>query len=144
MRKYRGGGLATECVVSETECHPIGALSLEQAAALPLSYGAAHLAFSRLCKLKENEDVIIFAGIGGDGLAAVEIASKLYKANVHVVCDTDNSRALLRSDIDFRPINGKGALTKVHKTLDATFANKSVKTMFDGVSCGMVHVACDL
>lgn len=144
MKKYRGGGLAAEATVRETECHPIGSLSLEEAAALPLSHGAAHLAFSRLCKVKENEEIIVFAGVGGDGLAAIEIASKLYKARVHAVCDTEDPRALLRDDSAYRVINGKGALTRVYKTFDNSFADRRVKTVYDGVNCGMIHVASDL
>lgn len=146
MRKYKGGGLAVECIVRETECHPIGSLSLEEAAALPLSHGAAHFTFSRLCKVQENEEIIVFTGIGGDGLAAIEIASKVYKATVHAVCDTDNIRALLREDGDiaYRIINGKGAMTQVYKTLDKAFVDKRVKTVFDGLNFGMIHVACDL
>lgn len=144
VKKYRGGGLATECIVRETECHPIGSVSLEEATALGLSYGAAHYAFSCLRPIKENEEIIIFAGIGGDGLAAIEIAGKVYKSKVHAVCDTDSTKALLRDDCVYKAYNGKGAATKVYKTFDATFTDKSVKTVYDGVSCGMIHVACDL
>lgn len=144
VKKYLGGGLATECVVRETECHPIESLSLEEAAAVGLNYGAAHYAFSHLRTIKENEEIIVFAGIGGDGLAAIEIASKIYKSKVHAVCDTDSTRALVRDDCVYRAYNGKGAATTVYKIFDATFTNKKVKTVYDGVSCGMIHVACDL
>lgn len=144
MKKFRGGGLASECIVRETECHHVGSLSLEEAAAVPLSYGAAHYAFSRLCKVKPDEDIIVFAGIGGDGLAAIEIAYKLYKARVHAVCDTENTRALLRDESVHQAINGKGSPTKVYKAFDATFGNQRLKTVYDGVSCGMIHVASDL
>lgn len=112
---------------------------------MPLSYGAAHYAFSRLWKVKPDEEIIVFAGIGGDGLAAIEIASKVYKARVHAICDADNTRALLREDdLAYRVINGKGALTRVYKQFATSFEAGQLRTVFDGTNCGMIHVASDL
>lgn len=142
-----GGGLSSEFVVREAECHSVGSLSLEQAAALPLSYGTAHYTLSRLCQLKPNDDIVIFASIGGDGLAAIQIASKLYQPRIHAVCDTDNSRSLPMDDSLYQVINGKGSMTRVYKTFDATFSKdklKKLKTVIDGGNCAMLHVACDL
>lgn len=109
------------------------------------SHGTAHLAFSKLCHLKEKDNVIIFAGVGGDGLAAIEIASKLYKATVYAVIDSDNSKALLRDDLlVHKAINAKAGITKVYQTLDNLLKTIKMKAVYDGVACGMLHVASDL
>lgn len=131
--------------MNENECSPIGQLSLEEAAVLLHSHGTAHLALSKLCHLKENDNIIIFAGVGGDGLAAIEIASKLYKATVYAVIDSDNSKALLRDDLVIhKAINAKAGITKVYQTLDNLLKTIKIKAVYDGVACGMLHVASDL
>lgn len=62
--KSLGGGLASECVVSENECFPVGSVSLKNAAVLAQGHGTALLAFTKYCELKENDCIIVIAGPG--------------------------------------------------------------------------------
>ena len=56
----------------------------KKAAVLILSHGKAIYAFSQLRTPKENETVLITAGPAGLGLAAIDVASRMYKAKVRL------------------------------------------------------------
>jgi acyl transferase domain-containing protein len=51
-------------------------LTFEQAAGIPVVFATAHLALSRLAKVKSGERVLIHAAAGGVGLAALQIARR--------------------------------------------------------------------
>lgn len=87
----------------------------------------------------------MFAGPGGDGLAAIEIASQVHKAKVYAACDSESSAELFRGEnmIAHNAINGR-SLTKVYKSFDSFFQKKKIKTVYDGTSCAVVFVAYDL
>lgn len=77
------GGLAEQTVVKNSECWKLPQeISFKEAAVLPYSYGTALLAFSKYGPLKENDIVLITVGPAGLGLAGLEIAVAVYKAQV--------------------------------------------------------------
>lgn len=57
-------------------------MTFEHAAALADSYSTAQIVFNRHAKLKEKQTVLVTAAGGGLGLAAVDMATKIYKAKV--------------------------------------------------------------
>lgn len=57
-------------------------LERKDAAAIVYGHSTALYAFSKLCTLKEKDRLLISAGPAGLGLAAVDVAANIYKAQV--------------------------------------------------------------
>lgn len=145
--RQSGGGLATECVVNETECLRIEEnlpLSLNDVVTLIGSYGNAYLALQKLCQLKPKDGIIIIAGAGGDGLAAIQIADHICKANVSIVFDSKEVDALVQQNTDYRAYNLRTGLTKVYTSLDSVLLKKKVKIAYDCIDSNLLHVVADL
>jgi len=66
-----------------------------EAAGIPTIFTTAYLALIKLAKLQVNETVLIHAGAGGVGLAAIQIAQYL-KANIICTASSDAKRKYLR------------------------------------------------
>lgn len=139
-----GGGLAEQSVVGESECFPIGSVPLKAAALLITGHGTALLAFTKVCPLDEGDCVIVIAGAGGNGLAAVQIAKNVFKAKVYVICDTDDSSSLIRDEGAHKSISVNEGLKKVYKFLDTGLQGKKVKCVYDAVGNGLMYIAADL
>lgn len=113
-----GGGLADEYVVHEDECFDVGSVSLKNAAVLVQGHATALLAFSKYCQLNENDNVIVIAGPGGNGLAAIQLANSVYKAKVYAICDSEDTSALIRDEGAYKSIGINEGLSKVYKYLE--------------------------
>jgi acyl transferase domain-containing protein/NADPH:quinone reductase-like Zn-dependent oxidoreductase/NADP-dependent 3-hydroxy acid dehydrogenase YdfG/acyl carrier protein len=67
--------LASRAVVpAAVVAHLPQGMSLAEGATLPLAYCTAHLALNELARLRKGEWVLVHAGAGGVGLAAIKIA----------------------------------------------------------------------
>ena len=72
------GGFAEEVVTPAAMPLPIpAAISFEEAAAIPLAYGTAHVALTHRAGLKPGETLLVLGAAGGVGLAAVELGKLL-------------------------------------------------------------------
>lgn len=119
-------------------------ISVRDAVTVLRDFGNAHLAFTKYCPLEENDDIIVIVGPGGNGLAATEIASKIYKANVFVVFDTSSVQALIGNEAAYRAVNAQHGHPAVYKFLDRALKNKKFKAVYDTTGSNMLHVAFDL
>lgn len=143
--KEIGGGLSHHCFVPETECIRVDPrLSQKDAAAIIQGYSNALLAFNKYAPLKEGDDVVICAGPGGDGLAAIEIAHKIFKANCCVVFTSSSVNALIRDDAAHQAINCNVGLTKVFNFFKHTLNSKQFKAVYDTYDSKLLHVIADL
>lgn len=105
VRGYRLGdevfGTAFGCFATHAIAHvdcivkKPSSLSYEAAAALPSSFVTAHYTLEILGKLRKGQRVLIHAGAGGVGQAAIQIALGV-GAIVFATAGTDTKRALLR------------------------------------------------
>jgi NADPH2:quinone reductase len=69
------GGYADRVAVPETSVFPIPAsMPFEKGAALPITYQTAHVALHHRAQLESGETVLVHAGAGGVGSAAIQIA----------------------------------------------------------------------
>jgi NADPH:quinone reductase len=69
------GGYADKVAVPETSVFPIpDSMPFEKAAALPITYQTAHVALHHRAQLESDETVLVHAGAGGVGSAAIQIA----------------------------------------------------------------------
>jgi NADPH:quinone reductase len=71
------GSHAAMVAVAGQQTFPVPpGLSLEQAACIPIAYGTAHECLFEFGRLKKGESVLIQAGAGGVGLAAIQLAKQ--------------------------------------------------------------------
>ena len=69
------GGYADKVAVPESSVFPVPeSMPFEKAAALPITYQTAHVALHHRAQLKSDETVLVHAGAGGVGSAAIQIA----------------------------------------------------------------------
>lgn len=139
-----GGGLAEETVVSELDCFQTGSVSLKDAALLIHGHGTAMLAFTKYYELQENDVVIVIAGPGGNGLAAIQLAKNVFKAKVYVIGDTDGTSNLIRDEGAHKSISVNEGLSKVYKFLETSLKGAKAKVVYDAVGGGLMYVAADL
>lgn len=136
--------MAGECVVSENECFDVGSVSLKNAAVVTQGHGSALLAFTKFCELKEHDRVVVIAGPGGNGLAAIQLANSVFKAKVYAICDTEDTSALLREEGAYKSISVNEGLAKVYKFLESSLKEKKAKVIYDAVGGGLLYLAADL
>jgi NADPH2:quinone reductase len=69
------GGYADKVAVPESSVFPIPeSMPFEKAAALPITYQTGHVALHHRAQLESGETVLVHAGAGGVGSAAIQIA----------------------------------------------------------------------
>jgi len=97
----RGGAYASETVSEAAACIklPASAASadLNEAAALLVNYGTAHLALAHKARLQPGESVLVTAAAGGVGMAAVELAKLLGASQVVAACGSDEKLSVAAS-----------------------------------------------
>lgn len=119
-------------------------MSRRDAAVLVKGHGTAFLAFTKYCELKENDIVIVIAGPAGNGLAAIQIAKNVFKAKVYVICDTDDTSALIRDEGAHKSISVNEGLGKVYRFFEDALKERKAKLVYDAVGDGLMYVAADL
>ncbi|MBL8341594.1 MAG: SDR family NAD(P)-dependent oxidoreductase [Rubrivivax sp.] len=91
------GAFASHVVAKAHLTHPLPpGLSWEEGAAFPIAYLTAHFCLGHLARLNRGERVLVHAGAGGVGLAAVRLAQRA-GAEVFATAGSAAKRALLRS-----------------------------------------------
>ncbi|KAK2801278.1 Type I Iterative PKS [Onygenales sp. PD_10] len=89
------GGYSTYARCLETSLYPIPAdLSFEEAATMPVVFCTAYYGLFDLARLQRGERVLIHAGAGGVGQAAIMI-SQMVGAEVYVTVGSDEKRDFL-------------------------------------------------
>jgi NADPH2:quinone reductase len=84
------GGYAEKVAVPESSVFSIpDAMPFEKAAALPITYQTAHVALHHRARLESGETVLVHAGAGGVGSAAIQIAKS---AGARVIATAGGSR----------------------------------------------------
>lgn len=143
--KHIGGGFSHQCFVPETECiHVDPRVSQQGAASVIQGYSNALLAFTKYAPLKEGDNIVICAGPGGDGLAAIEVAHKIFKANIFVVFSSKSMEALVRDESAHQAINCNVGLTKVYNFFKNTLKTKQFSAVYDTYDSKLLHVIADL
>lgn len=116
----------------------------KDAATIIQGYSNALLAFTKYAPIKAGDDVVICAGPGGDGLAAIEIAHNILKANVFVVFASSSIQGLIRDDAAHKAINCNVGLTKVYNYFKSTIGTTQFKAVYDAYDSKLLHVIADL
>ncbi len=86
----------SEVLVPELLLAPLpDGLSFEEGATIPVTFLTAHLALGRLAGLRRGERVLVHAGAGGVGMAAIQLARRA-GAEIFATAGSEAKRALLR------------------------------------------------
>ncbi len=92
------GSLARKALVHENNIiQKPSALNFAEASALPTVFLTAYYAFTRSTVLKKGETVLIHAGAGGVGQAAIQVA-KYFGASIIATAGDEKKRDFLRSE----------------------------------------------
>jgi len=94
-------------------------LSFEEAATLPVVFLTAYYALNELGRLAAGERVLIHAGTGGVGLAAIQLA-KLAGAEIYATAGTDEKRAYLRDELGIEYVMDSRSLAFADEVLQFT------------------------
>jgi len=91
------GSLASQAITHESLIVPKpNFLSFCEAATIPTVFMTAYLALVKLAQLKEGEWILIHAGTGGVGLAAIQLATYL-KANIICTVGSERKKSYLHT-----------------------------------------------
>lgn len=82
--------------------------------------------------------------IGGNGLAAIQLANSVFKAKVYAICDTEDTSALIREEGAYKSISIKEGYSTVYKFLADSFTDKKAKVVYDAAGGGLIHLVADL
>ncbi|KAK7863774.1 hypothetical protein R5R35_009580 [Gryllus longicercus] len=132
LSKKEFGGLSEEVVVAQSDLWTIPTtISYQTAAALADNYSTVLIGLGRRAKIKENDVLLIGAGSGGLGLAALDFAANVYKAKAIVICSSEERAAALREKGAWSALtyNDKGIINKVKEVTDG----KGVQVVFDAL-----------
>ena len=88
--------LATHAITERLVVRKPAGLSFAEAAGIPLAYVTALYALETMARLRAGERVLIHAGTGGVGLAAIAVAKRT-GAEIFATAGTDAKRDYLRS-----------------------------------------------
>lgn len=90
-------GLATQALARGGDIRPIPAgLTFEEAATLPVVFMTAWHAMQNVARLRRGESILVHAGAGGVGMAAIQLAQHL-GLEVIATAGSPSKRALLRA-----------------------------------------------
>lgn len=90
-------GFASHCLTSEQALvRKPGGLDFEEAASIPIAFMTAYHCLVNVARLAPGEKVLIHAGAGGVGLAAIQIAQDI-GAEIFATAGSDSKREYLRS-----------------------------------------------
>ncbi|KDA01431.1 type I polyketide synthase [Hyphomonas oceanitis] len=116
---YAPGALSEEITVpAEWLIHKPDHVTDEQAAGFTVAFGTALFGLDHIAKLTAGESVLIHAGAGGVGLAAIQIALAR-GAKVFTTAGSDSKRKMLRS-MGVNHVYDSRTLDFERKVLDAT------------------------
>ncbi|XP_030766611.1 quinone oxidoreductase-like protein 2 [Sitophilus oryzae] len=132
------GGLAQQCILDIDDVFRIPSeVSRKDAAVIAYGHSTALYTFSKLTNIKEKSKVVISTGPAGMGLAAVDVAANIYKAEVIGVVDTEERGELVRERGAFTTVHFSPKMTKeILKKTD----NKGAPTVYDAAGEDMMQI----
>ncbi|KAJ8959855.1 hypothetical protein NQ318_011588 [Aromia moschata] len=131
------GGLAEQCVLDKDDVWRIPSeLEKKDVAVIAAAHSSAVYAFSKLCSIKEKDRLMISAGPAGLGLAAIDVAANVYKAQVIGLVDNQEFAELVRRSGAFETLTFSPKLTKQCMKITE---NKGVHVVYDAAGGHMTN-----
>ncbi|XP_014474125.1 PREDICTED: quinone oxidoreductase-like protein 2 isoform X2 [Dinoponera quadriceps] len=132
LNKDRFGGLAERCLAEVGDIWKISSeLKFIDAVSILDNYITALVALETKVNLDENDLILINVGISGIGLAAVDLATNVFRAKVIGVCATEDGANLVREKGAFTSLKYKSK--KLLKQIEEIAAERDIKAIFDDI-----------
>ncbi|CAL7942029.1 unnamed protein product [Xylocopa violacea] len=129
LNKERYGGLAEQCVAEVNDIWKIPSeIKSVNAVGVLDHYVTALAALERQANLQEEDIILINVGISGIGLAAVDLATNVFRAQVISVCATEEGAALARDKGVLASLKFKDR--QLLKQIEEAAAEKDIKEIF--------------
>lgn len=130
LNKDQFGGLADQCIAQVTDIWKVPSdVKSEHAVAILDDYVTALIALERNVSIQEEDIILINVGVSGIGLAAVDLATNVFKAQVISVCATEDGASLARDKGVLASFRFKDR--KLLKQLEELAAEKDIKHIFE-------------
>ncbi|XP_029677787.1 quinone oxidoreductase-like protein 2 [Formica exsecta] len=130
LNKERYGGLAEKCLAEIGDIWKVpSVINSVDAASILDSYITALVALERKVNIDEDDMILINVGISGIGLAAIDLATNVYRAKVIGVCATEDGADLARKKGAFASLKYKDK--KLLKQIEGIAAERDIKAIFD-------------
>ncbi|KAG7212650.1 hypothetical protein KM043_012933 [Ampulex compressa] len=124
------GGLAEQCIAEIGDLWKIpSTIKSLDAVSLLDNYITALVALERKVSVQEDDMILINIGISGIGLAAVDLATNVFRAKVVGICATENGAQLARDKGAFASFKFKER--KLLKQIEEIAADRDIKAIFD-------------
>ncbi|XP_032668734.1 quinone oxidoreductase-like protein 2 [Odontomachus brunneus] len=132
LNKDRYGGLAERCLAEVGDIWKVPSVlkSIDVVSILD-NYITALVALERKVNLDENDMILINVGMSGIGLAAVDLATNVFRAKVIGVCATEDGADIVREKGAFTSLKYKNK--KLLKQIEEIAAEKDIKAIFDDI-----------
>ncbi|XP_050452856.1 quinone oxidoreductase-like protein 2 [Cataglyphis hispanica] len=132
LNKERYGGLAEKCLAEVGDIWKVPSMinSIDAASILD-SYITALVALERKVNIDENDMILVNVGISSIGLAAIDLATNVYRAKVIGVCATEDGADLARKKGAFASLKYKDK--KLLKQIENIAAERDIKAIFENV-----------
>ncbi|XP_032249335.1 quinone oxidoreductase-like protein 2 isoform X7 [Phoca vitulina] len=125
-------GMAEECIIDQKTLWQIPeGVPLREAATLPVSYGTAILALEHRACTRPGETVLVTAAAGATGLAVVDVATNVLRAQVIAAAGSDDKCKLAMQKGAQSTVNyGRGGLKEaVRKLVGSGWVNVAIDTV---------------
>lgn len=130
LNKERYGGLAKQCIAEITDIWKVPSeIKSVDVVGLLDDYITALIALENKVNILEEDIIFINIGISSTGLAAVDLATNVFKAQVISVCATEDGAALAREKGVIASFKYKDR--KLLKQIEEIAAEKDIKKIFD-------------
>ncbi|XP_072758736.1 quinone oxidoreductase-like protein 2 isoform X1 [Anoplolepis gracilipes] len=132
LNKERYGGLAEKCLAEVGDIWKVSSeINSINAASILDNYITALIALERKVSIDEDDMILINVGISGIGLAAIDLATNVFRAKVIGICATENGADLAREKGAFASLKYKDK--KLLKQIEEIAAERDIKAIFDDV-----------
>lgn len=133
LNKERYGGFAEQCVADVCDIWKIPSnIDSLDAACLLNDYMTALIALERIVSINETDTILINVGLNSSGLAAVDLATNIFKSQVTGICINNEDTALVRNKGVYASLAYDEQ--KLMKHIKKIAKEKDIKTVFDGDS----------
>ncbi|XP_043288602.1 quinone oxidoreductase-like protein 2 isoform X2 [Venturia canescens] len=132
LNRERWGGLAEQCSAETGDIWKIPtSLKMVDVACLMNSYMKALIGLQQQANLEEDEIVLVNVGLGGVGLAAVDLASNVFRSQVIAVTLSEDRSNITREKGAFASL--KFDERKLMKQIVSVAAERDIAGVFEGV-----------
>lgn len=132
LNKERFGGFAEQCVAEVDDIWKVpSSIKSIEAVSLLENYMTALIGFEQYGNLEEDDTALINVGLRGAGLAAVDVATNVYRNKVIAICASEETATLVREE--------KGAFAafkysekKLYKQIEEIAEELDIKDILEG------------